>query len=279
VRKLRAVYRLIALRALCVCGLLLAGCGDDDDAPADGNSNGQSGKDGGARDAGSKPSTGRDAATADAGEPVPVCPTGECDLLAPGACDGNGQGCVFARGNADAGEPPAPVCAMVGSGAEGDACTASEDCGPGLDCSAFDGTGVCRSYCCALSRTADCPADQFCRLGLDPERKAFAVGLCDKCDDCDPLDPNACGSKLSCYPLPGSIECTACLPPGKRTPGEKCTLSTDCAKGAACFLLAPENSRCVEFCELDSDEPCSDSARKCSEVAGAKLPPGIALCL
>jgi hypothetical protein len=263
---------LFALIALC-----LSACGDDDDGtPVDEM---QGGKDGGrldprpdaqVRDGGE---SARDASTV---EPIEVCPSGECDLLDPDSC-GAGEGCVF--GPAEMGTATGPTCAPVGSGAEGERCMASADCGPGLDCSAFDGSGRCRSYCCALSRTLDCPDGQFCRLDLDATRETFRVGLCAPCDSCDPLDPDSCRPGLSCYPLPGSLQCTACLPPGELEPGDECTLSTDCQRGSACFRLDNGISLCLAFCELDSEEGCADRGRQCSEVAGAKLPPGIALCL
>ena len=274
--KLRVVYRPTASRTPwpALLALALVACGDDDDATP-------IRRDSGLQETGPDASRGRDGGRQDAGngEPAPACPSGECDLLDPGSC-GAGEGCVFAHDNrSDETDQPALYCAPVGSAAEGEPCTASADCGPGLDCSAYDGTGRCRQYCCALSRTLDCPEDQFCRVGLDAERKSSVVGLCDRCDGCDPLDPAACGSGLSCYPLPGSIDCTACLPPGKAEPGDPCKLSTDCARGAACFRFDDDDQVCVEFCELDSDQPCSDQARRCSEVAGAKLPVGVALCL
>ncbi|HMI90101.1 MAG TPA: hypothetical protein VK509_02005 [Polyangiales bacterium] len=254
--------------------MLLFACGDDDDGtPAN-----DMRKDGGRLEPDARVVDGGGSARdASAPEPVEVCPRGECDLLDPDSC-GSGEGCVFApseMGTAAVG----PMCATVGSRAEGESCTASSDCGPGLDCSAFDGSGRCRNYCCALSRTLDCPDGQFCRLNLDPARDKFKVGLCDACDGCDPLDPDSCRPGLSCYPLPGSLDCTACLPPGKGEPGDECELSTDCARGSACFRLDNDDSLCIAFCELDGDEGCNDAKRECSEVAGAKLPPGIALCL
>ena len=281
---LRGVYRLIAPCLLALeLGLMLGGCADDDDAPradaAIGRDSGRPGsRDGGGRDGGGRPRDGggqRDGAPEP--DPIPKCPQGSCDLLDPDSCD-EGEGCVFALdGQAD--DPFSLSCQPVGSGAEGDRCMKTAECGAGLGCSAYDGTGRCRQYCCALSRTLECPEGQFCRVGLDSEEMGFAVGLCDGCDGCDPLDADACGSGLSCYPLPGSIDCTACLPPGARKPGEACELSTDCARGSACFRFDGESSLCVEFCELDSDTPCSDAKRSCRAVAGAKLPVGVALCL
>ena len=278
-RKLGGVYQLnrptiVALFLLVACPALV-GCGDDDDAPLIGKDSGPGSRDAAARDGGDRP---RDAGRRDAApEPIPMCPVGKCDLLDPDSCAA-GESCVFAQG-ASAEDPFALSCKPAGSGAEGERCMKTADCGPGLDCSAYDGTGRCRQYCCAVSRTLDCPDGQFCRLGLDTEHIAAAVGLCDRCDGCDPLDPEACGTELSCYPLPGSIDCTACLAPGKRRPGEACALSTDCQRGSACFRFDDETALCVEFCELDSDTPCRDDGRSCKEVAGAKLPVGVALCL
>ena len=272
--KLPAVYRLIAW-SCCVYAVGLLACGDDDDGAAPDAM--PSGKDGGRLEPDARVlGDGGSARDASAGEPIEVCPRGECDLLDVSSCDQD-EGCVFT--SSEMGAAAGPMCAPVGSGVEGDRCMASSECGPGLDCSAFDGSGLCRSYCCALSRTIDCPDGQFCRLNLDPARDAFKVGLCDSCDGCDPLDPDACRPGLSCYPLPGSLDCTACLPPGKLLPGDECELSTDCRRGSACFRLDNDDSLCIAFCELDGEAGCEDSARQCSEVAGAKLPPGIALCL
>jgi hypothetical protein len=277
--KLRVVNKLIAWSLCCLVGSGLVACGDDDDgASADAAPNDRdSGRIGPKPDAQAR--DGGDADDDDGGSggsaaPVEECPRGECDLLDPASCGGD-EGCVFSP---DAGAAGAPMCAPVGSAAEGERCTESADCGPGLDCSAFDGSGRCRSYCCALSRTLDCPDAQFCRLNLDVTREERRVGLCEPCDGCDPLDADACRPGLSCYPLPGSLDCTACLPPGQRKPGEACALSTDCAGGSACFRLDNGVSLCLAFCELDGEAGCADSARECSEIPGAKLPPGLALC-
>jgi hypothetical protein len=271
------MFRLTAL--LCSSVLLaacLVACGDDDQPAGDGGSS-SGGRDAGAHDSG-EPSSAHDAgavvAIDDEGAPVPTCPSGECDLTDADAC-GPARGCVLPHGDIDA--SAGPQCAAVGDGADGDACERSSDCGAGLDCSAFDGTGVCRHYCCNLSRTEGCPNAEFCALGLGTKAEPSGAALCLPCAGCDPDKTDACEQGFACYPLPGSQSCTACLPAGTRKPGAECTLSTQCTAGTACFRFADKSSRCVEFCNIEKEGECL-APKKCTSVA-SKLPHDIALCL
>jgi hypothetical protein len=266
------MFRLIALCVLCS---LASACGDDDAAVDAGPSaNGHDAAT--ARDAGhDNPAHDAGAVVAiDDAPPPPTCPTGDCDLLDPSAC-GDGRGCVLPHGDVDA--AAGPQCATVGSGANGDACEHSSDCGPGLDCTAFDGTGVCREYCCNLSRTDDCPDSQFCALSVGSGSSPSGAALCEPCSGCDPANAKACEAGFACYPLPGSTSCTACLPAGTNKPGEKCTLTTDCVAGSACFRFADSASRCVDLCNIEKSGGCL-APKKCTAVAG-KLPKDLALCL
>ncbi|HMI94442.1 MAG TPA: hypothetical protein VK509_23880 [Polyangiales bacterium] len=230
--------------------------------------------DAGPRDAGTDAGRKLDAGATES----PRCPAGVCDLLDPLACSDD-QGCVFARTDGDDDAGAEPQCSDVGTGLDGDDCARANDCSAGLDCTAFDGTGVCRRYCCALTRTEGCPSGQFCRVGVQVDMTASGVGLCDACDDCDPRDRSACGGQLACYPLSGSRECSACLPPGPGEAGTACQLSTDCVAGTACFGVSGAGSRCVAFCDLAGDGACAGEALHCRAVTGVALTAGLGLCL
>src|SRR5689334_14967172 len=103
--KLRAVFRPITLTVLTCAWLLLASCGDDDDASQtggdggpggstkpDAQAHGGSGGKSGSRDGGARDSGAVDAG--DAGDVLPTCPVGECDLLDDSSC-GDGKNCLF----------------------------------------------------------------------------------------------------------------------------------------------------------------------------------------
>lgn len=270
-----AVFTLLVSSSL---ALILAGCGDDD-APSDAGPS-ANGHDASTRDGGSASHPDRDAGAVvsideDAGAlpPLASCPPGECDLTDPDAC-GADRGCILPHGDLDA--AAGPQCAMVGSSGDGEPCEHSSDCSFGLDCSAFDGTGVCRQYCCNLTRIEGCPDGQFCRIGLGSTSAPSGAALCDKCDGCDP-NKNSCGKGLACYPLPGAPQCTACLPAGTHKPGSTCTVTTECAADSACFRLADKSSRCIQFCNLMTDPTCP-STKKCT-APGTKLPGNLGLCL
>lgn len=213
----------------------------------------------------------------DSGASAAQCPAGACDLLDPLSC-AEGEGCLLALDEADAGVGALPQCAPVGAGLDGDACQRSSDCGPGLDCTAFDGSGTCRRYCCALNRSQGCPEGQFCRVGLRVDMASAGAALCDQCDGCDPMAADACSEGLACYPLSGASECMACLPAGTALRGSACTQSTECARGSACFRVSAEGSRCVVFCDLQTGAGC-ESGTSCRAVTGAALSSGLGLCL
>lgn len=203
------------------------------------------------------------------------CGAGECDLLDPLGC-GVDEGCVWLL---DAWGAPASMCLAVGTGLDGEACDDALDCAPGLDCTALDGSGTCRRYCCDLNDTAGCPAGQFCRVLLADEGGASGdgpVALCDGCDRCTPAATDECPSEQGCYPLPGGAECTACLPGGSVPAGEPCEAANDCEPGAGCFAVEGGERRCEAFCVLDGAK-CESG--NCRQVEGTTLPEGVGLCL
>jgi hypothetical protein len=219
-----------------------------------------------------------DAAIVGDASAVPRCGMGDdCDLLDTGSC-GIGEGCAFALATASA-EQPEPRCMPVGSGRDGTACDAREDCAAGLDCTARDGGGECRGYCCAWQSTLGCPAGQFCGIALSDARGELTdVSLCDACDDCDVRDPQSCGADHGCYVLPGLGSCRACLPAGERVPGEICSLSTDCQRGSACVRDGSGEQRCIEFCDLTTGAGCGADTT-CRPSTGSALPASTGLCL
>jgi hypothetical protein len=275
------------------CALTLCACGSDTspqrqrEHPRDTRIERDGGSDDGRpRDAGPDASAfSRDAAVGAADAAIAAdasaaarCGLGsECDLLDTASC-GTGEGCVFALATPSA-EQPEPCCMPIGTGRNGAACSARDDCAAGLDCTARDGGGECRGYCCAWNTALGCPAGEFCGIAISDARGELTdVFLCDACDDCDVRDPQACGADHGCYLLPGLGTCRACLPAGERVPGEVCSLSTDCRPGSACVRGANGEQRCVEFCDLTTGDGCGADTT-CRPATGSDLPAATGLCL
>jgi hypothetical protein len=230
------------------------------------------------RDAGGPWSPGSDAGAADddagAQSSPAACGAGECDVLDPLSC-GETDGCLWLLGDD---EEASAQCLPVGEGADGSACDDGRDCAPGLDCTAFDGSGSCRRYCCELNATAGCPAGQYCRVALGDVGGLDAPALCDACDGCDlTADDGSCGAAMGCYALPGEAPCRACLPAGAARPVAPCDRANDCVSGSGCFAIEGTR-RCHAFCRLDgADDACENG--ECTPTDGAMLPEGIGLCL
>lgn len=162
-------------RGLGALFVLSIGCSEQSSPPRDEVRLGGAGS-----DAGDDGSAGVD----DAGVTVRATCGGElCDLLSSTSCEHADEGCLFLISDPD--PLPFAQCQPVGDVLEGEACTSSYDCAPGLDCTSDGSAGTCRNYCCKLGHRSGCPSGQACVLELlDGNGASTGVGLCDVCDTC-----------------------------------------------------------------------------------------------
>jgi hypothetical protein len=207
----------------------------------------------------------------DAGSPAAACNEGaSCSLLDAQGCDRT-ETCQLVLTD-DGAEPS---CVPRGVGAEGAACSASEDCDRGLDCTSIDRPGTCRRYCCDFYAASECPSGQACRVALvDSTDKPTGAGLCDLCDSCDPLTQAGCAAEQACYVTPDSSgnSCALCLPrTDDRIAGTPCSAADQCAPGHGCFSVNGVASTCALLCDATINRPC-DSGSRCASLALADAP-------
>lgn len=241
------------------------------------------GNDGGGRDGGPRidaPATPIDAPAAaadavaidaparDAPSPAGNCRgpagTGECDVIAQD-CGGT-NGCYFA--STSAGAPPMTLCAAAGTGADGDACTAIENCQPGLFCDPID--DVCRHYCCMGT---PCPSGQICI----PIAEAAGIGTCQTTDGCALVPQSGCGAEQGCWPVGGDGS-TSCFSAGSTPVGGACATLNGCVPGAGCYGMGGGGGMCVRFCRIGMDADCMGMGTCRMQGAGLGLPAGVGLC-
>ncbi len=96
-------------------------------------------------------------------------PDADCDPLAQTGC--GTEACYT-----DITEDGTLLCAMAGTGAEGEACTALNDCAAGLYCRGSAGSTVCHRYC-SVSAGTPCGVGQTC-TGLGLPAPLDDLGIC-----------------------------------------------------------------------------------------------------
>jgi hypothetical protein len=286
--------RILLERLLVALLLIPVGCGGSDDA-YDADNNRDAGNHESTKDAGrSADAADRDRAPIDSGvedandssvDEIPAaCSSEVCDLLAADSC-GEEQACKFLI-PIDGSSTPSAQCQPAGELGEGDFCSTTAECGPGLDCTvdcdpealdceAEENWGVCRNYCCALNSTSRCPQKQACLIELtDAEGGRTGVGLCDRCDDCSPLIAGDCDSGQGCYLLPdedrGGISlCFLCMESESAlSEGARCETANDCSPGLGCFSIDRQPNTCTRFCDLTSGIDVCQPEGQCQDYLG-----------
>jgi hypothetical protein len=165
------------------------------------------------------------------------------------------------------------TCGVAGSTPAEQACYASSDCAPGLECvidasraqadSASNGGGVCRQYCCGNS----CEGKQtFCEIETTVGG-AVSVPVCVSPHSgpaCKLLDETSCATGLTCQIVNQYTGQVACVTPGTAAAGGSCETS-NCAPGLSCILGYFPARECAQLCLLESDncpsgETCTANA-------------------
>jgi hypothetical protein len=200
----------------------------------------------------------------------------ECSVVAPQSADpqafvrcSSSSTCVATPGEKTS------CIALAVSGAEGDACSAQDECAPGLICST---QGGCLRACEVGSACADGAACQEFTSGSPRSAAGTRYGYCPP-PSCDPLHPRhpqgeglvACATD-DCY-FVGETR-TQCFVPGgfaRAGEGRACTDDRGCDVGFSCY-----QSECRKLCRLGGDD-CGPAGFKC--VSGASDVPGNATLL
>jgi len=249
--------------ALSSCLLLLGAC-DVSNGDSDGSierdsavSDGGGLLDGGPADAGAA----TDAAT-DAGGWL--CDVSACDPRDRSSCEPGF--CSLAGG-----EPECDDVTTPGTLGAEVACTATEECNPGLACfmASTGAAGVCARPCCP-GEAMGCAVGSRCGgSGLLADGTATAWGRCLSIRSCDPLRPAvACEAREACYLIDGSLM-TECRIAGTRGAGDSCRVQEDCEGGIAASL------HCIRLCAVMADS-CPTAEGRC--VQQAHTPSGVGLC-
>jgi hypothetical protein len=156
---------------------------------------------------------------------------------------------------------PHPVCAPTGNGTVGQSCTASKDCGPGLDCVATGPmTAACLAYCC--KGNSACPTFDFCDVEPLSAQSTAKVPVCVPMRHCELFStaPGNCPDNETCSvvrvdPETG-IGSTSCVQVGTAQAGDSCD-KEHCASGLDCIGV-PGQRMCFQLCHIaGSDCPPS----------------------
>ena len=156
-----------------------------------------------------------------------------------GGSDANVQGCVVRN--------EAALCTPVGAKREGDACSATSECGAALGCVYTAGSGAtCQPLCCA---SACSNPSLYCALVTEAwSADAGSPHLLPVCVSPEPCERSAqaCGTARSCEPVgAGRVSCVTL---GSRRAGESCARGF-CARGLACVGIGGERT-CLAVCSL-----------------------------
>ena len=261
---------------------------------------------GGAADGGLAVDGGEEAAAAGSGlgsllcpqtdaGPVPLChpdaPTsaGMCQSLAPdgGPYDPSGGyadaslACrvVPSMSVATNGLGQGLLCAVSGTGMDGDSCRSGNDCAAGFDCV---GAGVCRHYCCEgnapCMRTDGGPGDQFCDI------QPLAPASTTKIPVCMPIMPGPAGCTLLGSSCPMNTTCavvredgaTSCVEVGNAQAGDSC--ETDhCASGLVCLGTVGARE-CFKLCSTNKPTYSCTAPATCQGGLPLFQDPSVGVC-
>ncbi len=183
--------------------------------------------------------------------PVPLPPSNlMCDPLA--SSGSNMQKCIYTLKTAATPTTP-PVyefrCGAGGTKMRGERCAGDTECGPGTLCGCLGTNAMppctCRKFCETGQDVRDCGMANQCDVGL-PGTTQFRL-----CLDACTLFMTTCPDSGDCKVL-GGLGKVACVAVGTSPEGQRCTRSSDCARGLACF---PPTSSCQQQC--DTGHPCA----------------------
>lgn len=178
------------------------------------------------------------------------------------------------------GEGPQNQCASAGDRAEGDSCTASEECGAALDCvraHASDAKGTCRAYCCegVCGDGAD-GKPRFCDATRLADVEA-RVPVCMPVQGCRLLALDQCAADETCAVVRESDGTTGCVEVGNATVGSSCDVE-HCAAGLTC-LGQPGARTCFQLCsDTGMGAPCP-SNQECTWAPPAFNQAGVGVCV
>jgi len=221
--------RSLALAIFVSAGCALAsGCAQSDPVAPGSGGGGTGGAGGGETNAPASTTTGND------------CSEEPCKLVSPQCGCDDGFGCTL---NAE-GER---VCLAAGAVAPGQACSATALCSAGSVCVGYgEGLYACASFC-EDDTSCDAPGGK-CIVPL----VGSEVLLCS--EDCDLISSAGCSvAGLSCqFNLAGVAPYTLCAPSGTQPAQGTCLETSECLPGHACLPTTAGDSRCFEWCNVES---------------------------
>jgi hypothetical protein len=217
--------RSLAFLVTCVT-FSLAGCGDDDAPPA----NGDGGVDGASGDGGIDSSS----------ECTPATPPESCDYF-------TGCGCDVAAGQKCSIGPSTRRCATDGSKGEWETCVNDGECMAGTTCVEYPmGGGVlrCLAFCDAGHA---CTSNESCFITISNDLGSLCGQVCSL------LSQDCAYDGLNCHALSGiGAEMGGCVLAGTAAQGDLCggTTGQRCMEGFNC--VTPESatdSLCAKLCD------------------------------
>ena len=175
--------------------------------------------------------------------PVPMSTGLACDPPTGMGCS-NGQKCVYTP-KVPATMPPSYEfkCGAAGPKMRGERCNNDNECGLGTLCGCLGPMGTppctCRKFCELGQDSRDCGMPSYCDVAL-PGSTMYRLCL----DPCV-LFQTMCPDGADCKVLggPGKVACVAA---GTIPEGMRCTRSSDCARGLACY---PPTGTCQAQCD------------------------------
>jgi hypothetical protein len=197
-------------------------------------------------DSGGSPGTDAGAPGVDAGGGS--CSESPCRLAPPQCGCPAGQGCYLDSSSNR-------ICGTPGPEVEGQACSGTTACQPGLLCISLDTSAFCARFC---STDADCVAGSgsLCILELNDGAGGSIPGvkLCTQACDPTALSASGCPSGTGCAIYeesdPPNRIFTGCRPAGTAGTGAPCVDTEDCATGHFCADPAGSGNECVRYCRL-----------------------------
>ncbi len=208
---------------------------------------------------------------ADCGNCPTVCGNGKCEMPAEsfdkcpkdcpptGTCDPlTSNGCLAAQQCYPVSNKP--VCANVGSLADGAACQLNTQCSKGYLCVG----SKCKRICDHTGKNplVGCPTGAICDKLVynDGKDVGWNLGTCIKVDNCNLTTEVGCPPTDMCaISANGKI----CVKAGTGTSGASCKFANDCNKG---FICIGNPGTCKPKCHLKGGSPKCAGGKQCNLV-------------